>query len=65
MTYVGNRELAGMSRDAVKSRLEELLEEMLQMRAEQSIGGSPSNAGAFKATRRSIARIRTKLHTEE
>lgn len=65
MTYVGNREIAGMSRDVLKSRLEELLEEMLQMRAEQSMGGSPSNSGAFKATSRSIARIKTKLHTEE
>ena len=65
MTYVGNRELAGMSRDALKSRLEELLEEMLQMRAEQPMGGSPSNSGAFKATSRSVARIKTKLHNEE
>ena len=65
MTYVGNREIAGMSRDVLKSRLEELLEEMLQMRAEQSMGGSPSNSGAFKATSRSIARIKGKLHNEE
>ena len=65
MTYVGNREIAGMSKDGLKSRLEELLEEMLQMRAEQSMGGSPYNSGAFKATRRSIARIRTKLNSEE
>jgi len=65
MTYVGNREIAGMSRDGLKSRLDELNEEMLQMRAEQSMGGSPSNSGAFKATSRSIARIKTKLHNEE
>ncbi|RJU88444.1 MAG: 50S ribosomal protein L29 [Candidatus Poseidoniales archaeon] len=50
-----------MSADALKDRLTELQEELLQLRAEQSLGGTPSNMGAFKACRRSIARIKTKM----
>lgn len=61
MTHVSNREIASMSAEALADRLEELQEELLQLRAEQSLGGTPSNMGAFKATRRSIARIKTKM----
>ena len=57
MTHVSNREIAAMSAEALADRLEELQEELLQLRAEQSLGGTPSNMGAFKATRRSIARL--------
>ena len=53
-----------MSKDALTDRLAELQEELLQLRAEQSLGGNPSNMGQFKATRRSIARLKTKLATE-
>ena len=63
MTHVSNREIASMSADALKDRLTELQEELLQLRAEQSLGGTPSNMGAYKATRRSIARIKTHLGT--
>ncbi|MCS5526166.1 MAG: 50S ribosomal protein L29 [Candidatus Poseidoniaceae archaeon] len=61
MTHVSNREIASMSLEALEDRLTELQEELLQLRAEQALGGTPSNMGAFKATRRSIARLRTKM----
>jgi ribosomal protein L29 len=50
-----------MSAEALQDRLTELQEDLLQLRAEQALGGTPSNMGAFKACRRSIARIRTKM----
>ena len=65
MSYVSNRDVSTMSREALLTRLEELQEELLQMRAEQSMGGTPSNPGDFKATRRSIARIKTLLNVEQ
>lgn len=61
MTHVSNRELSSMSQEAMEDRLTELQEELLQLRAEQALGGTPSNMGAFKATRRSIARLKTKM----
>jgi len=61
VTHVSNRELASMSQEAMEDRLTELQEELLQLRAEQALGGTPSNMGAFKATRRSIARLKTKM----
>ncbi|MDP6869321.1 MAG: 50S ribosomal protein L29 [Candidatus Poseidoniaceae archaeon] len=53
-----------MSKEALADRLQELQEEMLQLRAEQALGGNPSSMGEFKATRRSIARIKTKMISE-
>ena len=38
MTHVSNREIASMSAEALADRLEELQEELLQLRAEQSLG---------------------------
>ena len=64
MSYVSNRDIASMSKDARESRLLELQEELLQLRAEKALGGTPSNMGAFKACRRSIARIKTKMAAE-
>jgi|TARA_B100000530_G_scaffold313589_1_gene242019 ribosomal protein L29 len=61
VTHVSSREIASMSMEALQDRLTELREELLQLRAEQALGGTPSNMGAFKATRRSIARIMTKM----
>jgi len=61
MSYVSNREIASMSKDARESRLLELQEELLQLRAEQALGGTPSNIGAYKATRRSITRLKTHM----
>jgi ribosomal protein L29 len=62
MSHVSNREIASMSQEARESRLLELQEELLQLRAEQALGGTPSNIGAYKATRRSIARLKTHLN---
>jgi ribosomal protein L29 len=45
-------------------RLEELREELLQLRAQQALGGSSSNPGEFKQTRRSIARLLTSINSE-
>ena len=61
MSFVSNREIASMSKDARESRLLELQEELLQLRAEKALGGTPSNTGAYKATRRSIARLKTHM----
>ena len=61
MSYVSNRDIASMSEDARESRLLELQEELLQLRAEKALGGTPSSIGAYKATRRSIARLKTHM----
>jgi len=57
VSYVSNRDIASMSQEARENRLKELQEEMLQLRAEKALGGTPANMGAYKATRRSIARL--------
>ncbi len=61
MSFVSNREIASMSKDAREARMLELQEELLQLRAEQALGGTPCNIGAYKATRRSIARLKTHM----
>ena len=63
MSYVSNREIAAMSAEArEEARLLELQEELLQLRAEKSLGGTPASIGAYKATRRSIARLKTHMN---
>jgi ribosomal protein L29 len=62
MTYLSQREINNMGLEAMQTRLRELEEEMLQLRAQKSLGGSTSNMGAFKATRRSLARLKTALY---
>lgn len=62
MTHVKSRDLDKMSDEAREARLLELREELLQLRAQQALGGSASNLGAYKATRRSIARLLTKMN---
>ncbi len=61
MTNLSAREIDNMSAEARLKRLAELKEEMLQLRAEQALGGSASNPGAYKQVRRSIARLKTKI----
>ena len=61
MRHVRNRDISAMSREALEARLVELQDELLQLQAEKVLGGTPSNMGAYKATRRSIARIKTHL----
>ena len=64
MTYLSSRDIAEMSSEGRQRRLKELQEEMLQLRAQQSLGGSSSNPGAYKQVRRTIARLRTAIHME-
>ena len=62
MTHVKSRDIDKMSEEAREARLLELREDLLQLRAQQALGGSASNLGAYKATRRSIARLLTKMN---
>ena len=62
MTHVKSRDIDNMSDEARETRLLELREDLLQLRAQQALGGSASNLGAYKATRRSIARLLTKMN---
>lgn len=64
MTHLKQRDIDNMSPEARAARLEELREELLQLRAQQALGGSVQNSGAYKATRRSIARLLTKMNNE-
>ena len=65
MSHVSNREIEAMGKEALQSRLQELREEMMQLNAEKSLGGNPSNIGAYKATSRSIARLLTYMHNDK
>ncbi len=64
MTYLSAREIDNMSAEARKARLLEMQDEMMQLRAEQALGGSASNLGAYKQVKRSIARLLTKMHED-
>ena len=50
---------------AARGMLEELREELLQLRAQLALGGSVSNSGAYKQTRRSIARMLTRINQKQ
>ncbi|HJN54903.1 MAG TPA: 50S ribosomal protein L29 [Candidatus Poseidoniales archaeon] len=65
MTYLGPREIREMSKDERERRFDELQEEMLQLRAQRSLGGATSNYGDFKATQRTIARMLTIMKEDE
>ena len=65
MTHVKSRDIDNMSDEARETRLLELREDLLQLRAQQALGGSASNLGAYKATRRSIARLLTKMNEKK
>ena len=64
MAHIKSRDLDQMTPEQRERRLLELKEELLQLRAQQALGGSSSNAGAYKQTRRSIARLLTKMGEE-
>ena len=49
MTTVRNRDIAVMTDEAMDNRLKELQDELLMLRAEQALGGSPSNPGEIRA----------------
>ena len=59
MSHVSSKEIDEMSQEQRELTLEELRDEMLQLRSQQALGGSASNSGAYKQTRRSIARLLT------
>ena len=61
MAQIRSRDIDQMTPEQRERRLAELREELLQLRAQQALGGSSSNAGAYKQTRRSIARLLTKM----
>ena len=64
MAHIKSRDIDQMNPEQRERRLAELREELLQLRAQQALGGSSSNAGAYKQTRRSIARLLTKRSEE-
>ncbi|DAC36279.1 MAG: 50S ribosomal protein L29 [Candidatus Thalassarchaeaceae archaeon] len=64
MTHIKSRDIDQMNPEQKERRLLELKEELLQLRAQQALGGSSSDAGAYKQTRRSIARLLTKMSQE-
>ena len=65
MTHVRSRDIETMSPEKREEMLEELREELLQLRAQQALGGSVSNSGAYKQTRRSIARMLTRIKQKQ
>ena len=65
MTHVSAKEIDEMNQEQRETPLEELRDEMLQLRSQQALGGSASNSGAYKQTRRSIARLLTKMNQEK
>jgi ribosomal protein L29 len=65
MSHVRSKEIDEMNQEQREITLGELRDEMLQLRAQQALGGSTSNAGAYKQTRRSIARLLTKMNQEK
>ncbi|HJM18263.1 MAG TPA: 50S ribosomal protein L29 [Candidatus Thalassarchaeaceae archaeon] len=62
MPHLRSRDIDEMSHEQMLETLEDLRDEMLQLRSKQALGGSASNPGAYKQTRRSIARLLTKIN---
>ena len=65
MSHLKSRDIDNMSKEVQETHLLELREELLQLRAQQALGGSSSNLGAYKSTRRSIARLLTKMNEKK
>ncbi|MDG1540680.1 MAG: 50S ribosomal protein L29 [Candidatus Thalassarchaeaceae archaeon] len=65
MSHISPKEIDEMNQEQREITLGELRDEMLQLRAQQALGGSSSNSGAYKQTRRSIARLLTKMKQEK
>ena len=61
MSHISSKEIDEMNQEQREITLGELRDEMLQLRSQQALGGSASNSGAYKQTRRSIARLLTKM----
>ncbi|MAB35842.1 MAG: 50S ribosomal protein L29 [Euryarchaeota archaeon] len=65
MSHVSSKDIDEMDKEQLQLTLEDLRDEMLQLRSQQALGGSASNAGAYKQTRRSIARLLTKMNKDK
>ena len=65
MSHISSKEIDEMNQEQRDITLGELRDEMLQLRSQQALGGSASNSGAYKQTRRSIARLLTKMNQEK
>ena len=65
MTHVSSKDIGEMNQSQREETLAELLDEMLQLRSQQALGGSASNPGSYKQPRRSIARMLTKMNQEK
>ncbi|MBJ08281.1 MAG: 50S ribosomal protein L29 [Euryarchaeota archaeon] len=65
MSHISSKEIDEMNQEQREITLGELRDEMLQLRSQQALGGSSSNSGAYKQTRRSIARLLTKMKQEK
>ena len=65
MSHISSKEIDEMTQEQMDITLVELRDEMMQLRAQQALGGSSSNSGAYKQTRRSIARLLTKMKQEK
>ncbi|MFL2975725.1 MAG: 50S ribosomal protein L29 [Candidatus Thalassarchaeaceae archaeon] len=65
MSHISSKEIDEMNQEQREITLGDLRDEMLQLRAQQALGGSSSNSGAYKQTRRSIARLLTKMKQEK
>ena len=65
LSHISPKEIDEMNQEQREITLGELRDEMLQLRAQQALGGSSSNSGAYKQTRRSIARLLTKMKQEK
>ena len=62
MSHVKSRDIDSMNMEQRERSLRELKEELLQLRSPQALGGSSADSGAYKQTRRSIARLITKMN---
>jgi ribosomal protein L29 len=65
LSHISSKEIDEMNQEQREITLGDLRDEMLQLRAQQALGGSSSNSGAYKQTRRSIARLLTKMKQEK
>ena len=65
MSHISSKDIDEMNQEQREITLGELRDEMLQLRSQQALGGSASNSGAYKQTRRSIARLLTKMNQEK
>ena len=65
MSHISSKEIDEMNQEQREITLGERRDEMLQLRSQQALGGSASNSGAYKQTRRSIARLLTKMKQEK